>query len=196
MKITNILDYFLKLIFNDIKEELKKYQKANNNYQFEKQIITELNDYFEKEPLNSKISKEALKNSIRLFISLVLFREEDKENKIKNNHKNIINYLNVPDLWDKKSYNDDKFVENLNKLKAIKIQVNQILSLYNYLTDNEEENFCEEIEDYILNESDINKEQKESEQDIEINQNEINNNNSENNDNSDDDNNIFDPVDD
>ena len=193
-KLTNILDYFLKLIFNDIKEELKKYQDANNDYQLEQKLIDKLNDYYEKEPL---IDKDDLKNSIRLFMTLILFREEDKENKIKNNHRNLINYLKVPDLWDKILYNEDKFLENLDELKDFKIQVNQIIPLYNYLTENKEDNFCEEIENYIQNKSNINQDEKAPEPPIEDNQNEDSNKNSnaESQNNSDEESNKYDQED-
>ena len=174
-KIINILDYFLKLIFNDIKEELKKYQDPNNDYQLEQKVIDKLNEYYESEPL---ISKEDLKNSIRLFMTLILFMEEDKENKIKNNYKNLINYLKIPDLWDKILYNEDKFVENLNELKGFKIPVNQIISFYNYLSENKEDNFCEEIENYIKNKPNINEDKNPPEPPIEDNPNVDNNNNS------------------
>ena len=43
-----------------------------------------------------------MENAIKLFIALVLFREKDKENKIKSNRKNLIDYLKTPDLWDEK----------------------------------------------------------------------------------------------
>ena len=69
---------------------------------------------------------------------LVLFRGEGKE-KIKSNSKNIVNYLKAPDLWEKNIYNDEKFNEDLDKLKKINIKVNQIIWLYNYLAGNKQE---------------------------------------------------------
>ena len=68
-----------------------------------------------------------MENAIKLFIALVLFREKDKENKIKSNRKNLIDYLKSPDLWDEKIYINEKFKHNINESKQIKIQVNQIL---------------------------------------------------------------------
>lgn len=71
---------------------------------------------------------------------MVLFRENDKENKIKKNRKNLIDYLKSPDLWDEKTYNNKKeeFNQNLNELKMCKIQINQTIWLYNYIIENKE----------------------------------------------------------
>jgi hypothetical protein len=75
---------------------------------------------------------------------LVLFREEDKVNKIKNNRKNIIDYLKGQDLWDKKIYNDEMFDENLNEIKKINIQINQILNIVEI----KEEDFSD-VQDHV-----------------------------------------------
>ena len=174
------------MIFAEVKEEIKNYQDQNNNYQLEEEIIEKLNEFFDKEPL---ISKDDFKRAIRLFITLVLFREEDKENKIKNNHKNLINYLKAQDLWDKIIFDDENFIENLNELKLFNLQINQILSLYNYLTDNKEENFFEEIQNYIDNKANINMDVNAPQPPIDINNEErhsiSNNSNNESNNNSD-----------
>ena len=83
-------------------------------------------------------------------MTLILFREEDKENKVKQNSKNIFNYLKARDLWDMNIYNDDKFNENINKLQNINFQINQILWLYNYLINNKEDDFFfKEVEENI-----------------------------------------------
>ena len=70
-------------------------------------------------------------SSIRLFISLVLYREKekDKDKKIKANRKNIIDYLNEKDLWETKIYNDGKFENYLEKIKSINIKIKEILLL-------------------------------------------------------------------
>ena len=85
-------------------------------------------------------------------MTLVLFREEDKENKIKSNRKNIVNYLKAQDLWDKDKYKDLIFNENLNELKKINIQINQIL----YIVDIKEEDISD-IKGYNKNEEEKNK---------------------------------------
>lgn len=95
------------------------------------------------------INKEDFTTSIRLFISLVLFREEDKKNKIKENRKNIVNYLKVPDLWDYEIYANEKFIENLNKLKSFNIQINQIINLYEFLGKDIEDNFYNDVKEQI-----------------------------------------------
>ena len=103
-----------------------------------------LNEYFEKDSII--ISKDDFETAIRLFMTLVLFREEDKENKIKSNTKNIVNYLNAQDLWDKSKFKDEKFKENLNELKSINIQINQFL----YFVDIQEED-TSEVKNHIEN---------------------------------------------
>ena len=81
---------------------------------------------------------------------IVLFDEKDKENKIKGNKKNLMNYLNVADLWDKGTFKDNKFNSDLGILKKFNIQVNKIIWLYDFLTEGEEEEDPEkEIKDYI-----------------------------------------------
>ena len=85
----------------------------------------------------------------------MLFREKDKDLKIKSNRKNLIDYLKSPDLWDSKKYKDEKFNDCLKELKKYNIQINQILWLYNYLVGNEEIDPFKEIEDYIKNKSNL-----------------------------------------
>jgi hypothetical protein len=141
-KAFDIFNYYLQLIFKDIKDEIEKYQIQNEKKnQLDKNTINQLDIYFKNE--NIIISKEELENAIQIFISLVLFREKDKDLKIKSNRKNLIDYLKSPDLWDNKKYKEQKFNESLNELKLFNIQINQALWLYNYLVDNEE------IEEYI-----------------------------------------------
>ena len=100
-----------------------------------------LEEYFKNKSL---ISKDDFESAISLFMILVLFREEDKENKIKYNHKNIVNYLKSPDLWDKNIYYDKRFNENLFELKLINIQISQIL----FFIDIKEEDISE-VHEYI-----------------------------------------------
>ena len=98
--------------------------------------------------------KENLAMAIRIFITLVLFREKekDKDNKIRANKKNVVDYLKNKDLWDSKLYNNSqKFEENLSKLKELNIKIKGILFFYNYLLDNEDEGFEDEIVNYINN---------------------------------------------
>ena len=140
-KIANIFNYYLLLIFNDIKAEIKNYQEKaefeiENEFQLDEESLHRLNEYFQKEVV---VNKEELKNAIRIFITLVLFREKDKENKIQLNRKNIVDYLNSPDLWKNKVYEREEFYENLTQFKLCNIQINQIVFLYDYLKDREDE---------------------------------------------------------
>ena len=153
-KITSIFDYYLKLIFNEIKEEIKNYQISNNNNKLDEKTIDQLDEYYEKEHL---IKKEDLKTSLRLFMSLVMFREENKENKIKNNCIiNVIDYLNTKDLWNKNLFENENFYENLNELKKFNIHINQILWLYNYTNRDNNDNYFEEMEKYMKEEENNN----------------------------------------
>jgi len=102
----------------------------------DEKITAQLDEYFKKKDII--IDKEELENAIRLFITLVLFREKDKKNKIKLNRKNLIDYLKSPDLWKIKVYKNENFNLNLNELKLIKIQINQTILLLNYLTEGQE----------------------------------------------------------
>ena len=140
-KIAEIFNYFLLLVFTDIKEEIKNYQKGmefehEKENQIDEKSIQQLNEYFQKKIF---ISKEDLEKAIRLFITLVLFREKDKENKIKLNRKNIVDYLKSPDLWSDEIYKNSKFNENLDELKLCNIQINNILFLYDYLIEKEKD---------------------------------------------------------
>ena len=139
-KTPEIFYYFIRLIFKDIKDNIKNYQESKEDFgnNLDKATIEKLDNYFKREDNTIKIYD--MENALRLFITLVLFREKDKENKVKKNHKNIIDYLKPPDLWDEKIYKNEKekFEQNLNELKLFKIQINQALWLYNYLVGNKE----------------------------------------------------------
>ena len=113
-----IFDFYLKCIFEHVKKEIKKYQISLTN----KENLTK---YFDN--MNNPIKKKDLADAIRLFITLVLLQEDDKENKIKNNCNNIINYLKSQDLWNREVYCHKDFNKNINELKSLDIQINQIV---------------------------------------------------------------------
>ena len=150
-KIPEIFNYFIRLMFKDIKDEIIKYQEqkekkeieGSNDIYLNENTLIQLDTYFKRQDII--IGKYDLENAIRIFITLVLFREKDKENKIRSNHKNLIDYLKVPDLWDDKMYNNnkEKFNQNLNEIKQFKIQINQTLWLYNYLAGKEIDEYKE-----------------------------------------------------
>ena len=145
-KIPNLFDYYLKIIFKYIKRNIEKYQekkekegdikKENDNVKMEEEkpkfnldekIIKNLNNIFAEKDMI--ITKESLASAIRLFISLVLYREKEKEKdkKIKSNRKNIIEYLKAKDLWEANIYNNEKFEDNLEKIKSVNIKIKEIL---------------------------------------------------------------------
>ena len=135
-KTSGIFKYFLQLIYKYVKEEIKDYQEnledddRKNDLEDKK---NKLDKYFNKKPL---ITKQDFASTVRLFMTLVLFREKDKTNKIQCNIHNIIDYLRTSDFWDNKIYNNDEFQKNLYELRIINIQINQIVWLYDYLVDN------------------------------------------------------------
>ena len=158
-KITNIFNYFLELIFKYVKEDIRKYQEKNKNK--ESAYKLEVKDMI--------IKKADLASAIRIFITLVLYREKenDKERKIKSNKKNIIDYLKKKDLWDSSLYsNSQKFEENLSKIKGLNIKIKEILFFYDYLIGNKDEGFEDEVVDHIKKREEEIKKQKEREEQL------------------------------
>ena len=152
-KTPEIFEYYLKVIFEDVFIEVKKNQKSLDK-KTKEEISKEINTYFEN---NHHISKEDFVYAIRLFITLVLFIEEDK-NKIKSNTNNIMKYLKSSDFWKKEIYNDvDKFNKNINEFKSMNFKINNIISIYEILAKNIENNNFEDVIRFI-------KEEKEKDQ--------------------------------
>ena len=143
-KTSGIFEYYLKLIYEDVNDEINKYQiELNEN---SKNII---NDYYQK---SNHIKRKDFAQAIRIFMTLVLFLEDDKENKIKSNHNNIINYLKSPDLWSKDTYEEPNFYLNLNELKSADVKINQIIHLYEFLGKDIEDNAFEDVKKNIQEE--------------------------------------------
>ena len=141
-KITNIFDYFLKLIFKYVKKDIEKHQEKK---------IKEISLY-NLDDKDMAIKKEDLASAIRLFMTLVLFRENDndKDVKIKSNKKNIMDYLKNKDLWKSSLYNNkSKFEEDLSKIRSLNIKIKEILFFYYYLTGKKDEQFEVEIVNHI-----------------------------------------------
>ena len=83
--------------------------------------------------------------------------ENDKENNIKENQNNIINYFDIPDIWEKTVYNSRDFNKELNNLKKSNIKINQILSLYDYLGDDINDEYWQDEKRAIEKENEIKK---------------------------------------
>jgi len=168
-KISNIYDFYLKLIFKYVKEDIVQYQekisdndnkdgkngKQQNQKHFNEKIIQKLDEIFNEKDLI--ITKNLLATALRLFISIVLYREKDKENKIKENNKNIVDYLKEKDLWKNIDIKEDIFNKNLIELKYLNIKIKEILWLYFYLTDNKDEDFEKDIKKFLENKKSINR---------------------------------------
>ena len=136
-KTYTIFEYYLKVIYSDVDEEIKKYQ-----VQLDKELKIKIKDYFEK---HTFIKKKEFSSAIRLFITLVLLPEEDKNNKIKPNNNNIVNYLQSKDLWKDKDINSKGFLKNMEDLKFMNIHINQIAYLYDELGKDIEDDFFDDV---------------------------------------------------
>ena len=163
-KISNIYDYYLQLIFKYVKEDIIQYQEKmpnednkdskdgqqQNQTYFSEKIIQKLGGILNKKD-DIVITKNLLATALRLFITIVLYREKDKENKIKQNNKNIVEYLNKKDLWKNINIKDDTFNKNLIEIKSLNIKIKEILWLYLYLMDNKDDDFEKDIRVYLDN---------------------------------------------
>ena len=129
-KISNIYLYYLKLIFKYVKDYIIQYQEKISNKDnkdikegekenliyFSEKKIKKLDEIFSKKDII--IKKESLSTALRLFITIVLYRENDKESKIRQNTHNIVEYLEEKDLWENQHIDikDETFHENLKKI--------------------------------------------------------------------------------
>jgi len=91
-KIPNLFKYYLNIIFRYIKKDIEKYQekkeikkpedkkeenkKEKQNISLDEETIQKLDKIFEEKDMI--IQKDSLASAIRLFISLVLYREEER----------------------------------------------------------------------------------------------------------------------
>ena len=136
-KTIEIFDYYLKLISKNVIQELKDYQE-----ELDDETIRNIDKYYSTKHL---IRKKDFSYAIRLFMILVLFLEEDKENKIRFNRNNIMNYLYSSDLWKKDIFNAPEFSMNINELKTLNIKINQIASLYKVLGKDFEDDYFDDV---------------------------------------------------
>ena len=141
-KAVSIFDYYLKLIFDNVKNDLYKYQMPLKDNS--KVLIN--NYYNQKDP----ISKKDISYALRLFSTLVLFEEENKEEKIKSNSNNFASYLKEQDLWTKDIY--DNINKNLNELKLWNVEINQIIYLLEFLGLDYDSQYFEDVIQRIENE--------------------------------------------
>ena len=143
-KTTYLFEYFRNLIFGMFKSELKEFQTEINKE--EENLID--NCFKTQNIITKDIFKKAIRNFIILFLNLV----NDKENNIKENQSNIINSLDIPDIWDKTIYRNKDFHNELNNLKKMNIKINQIVLLYDLLGDDINDNYFEEVKNAIKKE--------------------------------------------
>lgn len=148
-KTANLLKYYGNIIFLRIKEGLKAFQSD-----LEKDQEGKIKKCFESQTL---IKEKEFKNAIRSFIALFLSFEKDKENNIKENDNNIVNYLDIPDLWDITISEKGNFHKELNNLKQLNVKVNQIVSLYEFLGEDINEEYFEDVEKALKNDEELKK---------------------------------------
>ena len=148
-KTTGLFEYYRNLIFKRIKSQLSGFQIELEE---DKKVLIE---QILKE--QSVITKKIFKSAIRSFIMLFLNFEKDIENNIKENQNNIINYFDIPDLWEKNVYNNNEFSKELKNIKKGNIKINQIIPLYNYLGEDIDEEFFQEEKRAIEKEKEIKK---------------------------------------
>ena len=163
-KTRDILLYYLKLVFEIIKDDLRSYQNEIN-----KESKEYIKKYYEKEK-DLLIKQKDFASAIRLFTTFVLFLEDDKnkEKKIKKNCNNVINYLRAVDLWESYIYENEFFEQNLNELKQFNINISQTISLYEILGRDIDDNFCEEEQKMLEEEEHKNNKQDEEKNDDDV----------------------------
>ena len=168
-KTANILLYYRELIFRRIKQGLKPFQTELLEEQ--KSFIKKC--FEEKSIINEKIFKSAIRSFIVFFLDL----EKYKDNNIKENNNNIINYLNIPDLWEPTDYKKGNFQKELNDLKELNVKLNQTLYLYDFLGDDIDDKYFEEVEKVLKKEEELKKmEEKKEPPLVQENQNDGNDN--------------------
>ena len=150
-KTTYLFEYYRDLIFGKIKNSIKTYQKDLESEQ--KEYIKE---FFDNMIIIKEYGKQ-FKATIRAFISLFLIFENDKEKNILLNENNIINYFDIPDIWESTISSMSNFKEELNNLKQLNIKINQIVSFYDLLGDDINAKYFEEVKKEDEREKEIQK---------------------------------------
>ena len=151
-KTTYLFEYFRNLILGMDKLELKDFQ-----YDLEENQKNLIETCFKEQEL---ITKEQFKFTLRSFIVLFLNLVGDKENKIRGNQNNMVNYFDIPDIWDKSIYNNENFKKELDNLKKINVKINQIVYLYDFLGDNINDDYFQDVKKVIKKEEDLKKMEK------------------------------------
>jgi hypothetical protein len=148
-KTAYLFEYFRNLILGMVKLELKNFQ-----YDLEDNQKTLIESCFKEQEL---ITKEQFKFTLRSFIVLFLNLVNDKENKIRGNQNNMVNYLDIPDIWDKSIYDNENFKKELDNLKKINVKINQIIYLYDFLGDNINNDYFQDVKKVIEKEEELKK---------------------------------------
>jgi hypothetical protein len=148
-KATYLFEYFRNLMLGMVKLELKDFQ-----YELEENQKNLIETCFKEQEL---ITKEQFKFTLRSFVVLFLNLVVDKENKIRGNQNNMVNYFDIPDIWDKSIYNNENFKKELDNLKKINVKINQIVYLYDFLGDNINDDYFQDVKKVIEKEEELTK---------------------------------------
>ena len=146
-KITYLFAYYRDIIFSRIKTGLKPYQDD-----LDEKLKVDIEECFKKQSL---IKEKEFKFAIRNFISLFLHLEKDNENNIKENKNNLVNYLDIPDIWDMAISSKSNFQKELKNLKELNVKINQVVSLYDYLGEDINEKFFEDVEQSLKKDEEL-----------------------------------------
>ena len=155
-KISNLFVFYLRLIFyTKIKDEFVNYQISEK---IEDKKENKIKKYFTNDKL--LINQEAFRSAIRLLITLYLYIENNKEEKIKKNNNNLAKYLNLKDIWVNTRMEKKEFKEELKDIKKLNIKLNEIIHVYN-LINNDKDDDEKYLED-VRKEYNIKKKEKEN----------------------------------
>ena len=150
-KTTYLMEYYQDLIFAKIKNYLKEYQTELESEQKEniKACLENLTII--------KDNEKKFKATVRAFISLFLIFEKNRDNNIRQNENNVINYFDIPDIWDSTISSLSNFKEELNNLKQLNIKVNQIVSFYDLLGEDITPKYFEDVKKEVEREKEVQK---------------------------------------
>ena len=128
-KLYNIILFFEKIIFGQIKIELNSCQIKLTEEE-KGNISKYFSDYNNKTDL---LSKERICIALRRLMtrSLINLIIEEEIEIIRESKENIVKYLYSPDLWDVSIENSDEIKDQLNKgIISLNISLNKILGFY------------------------------------------------------------------
>ena len=159
-KLYNIILFFEKIIFGQIKIELKQSQ-----LKLTEEEKGNISKYFSDKNKTDLLSKEKICIALRRLMtrSLINLIIEEGEAIINESKENIVKYLYSPDLWDVSMENSEEIKEQLNKgIFPLNICLSQILDFYEEINCEKDDldfsylNDVEKEKEFILGNSSFN----------------------------------------